>query len=144
MESARTHVKVVAWINIIFGLLYLLGAVLAFTGFFTLGNLVEDNDLAEVLLNLSGSVIGVILLAFGLPGLLGGIGLLNYANWARILIIVLSVLGLLNFPFGTFFSIYSLWVLFRSDTRRLFEGYRWGIDGPTTTRIDGQRDVTRW
>ncbi len=137
----RTHVRIVAWINIIFGLLYLLGALLAFTGFFTLGNIFEDNDLAESLLNVSGSLIGIVLIGLALPGLIGGIGLLNYQNWARILIILLSILSLLNFPLGTFFSIYSLWVLFRGDTQRLFEGYR-GMDG--SAGLNGPREVTRW
>jgi hypothetical protein len=122
MESERTHVKVIAWINILFGVLYVLVAVLAFTGFFSVASLVDDN-LAEGILNVSGSILGVILLGLGLPGLIGGIGLLGYHDWARILIIILSILGLFNFPLGTFLSIYSLWVLFRSDTRRLFKGY---------------------
>lgn len=122
MESVRTHVKVIAWINIIFGVLYLLVALLAFTGFFSLGNLVDD-DLAESLLNVSGSILGIVLLALGLPSLIGGIGLLKYHDWARILIIILSILGLFNFPLGTIFSVYSLWVLFRSDTQQLFKGY---------------------
>ncbi|MBD0259925.1 MAG: hypothetical protein ICV83_29750 [Cytophagales bacterium] len=122
MESAQTHVKVIAWIHILFGVLYVLGAVLAFTGFFSLPGLVDDN-LAGGILNVSGSILGVILLGLGLPSLIGGIGLLGYHDWARILIIILSVLGLFNIPLGTFLSIYSLWVLFRGDTRRLFKGY---------------------
>jgi hypothetical protein len=122
MESVRTHVKAIAWINILFGVLYVLVALLAFTGFFSIANLVDD-DLAEGILNVSGSMLGFILLGLGLPGLIGGIGLLGYHDWARILIIILSILGLFNFPLGTFLGIYSLWVLFRGDTRRLFKGY---------------------
>jgi hypothetical protein len=140
MEGAKTHIRIVAWINIVFSLLYLLGALLAFTGFFTLGNIFETNDVAGSLLNLSGSLIGIVLIGLALPGLIGGIGLLSYQNWARILIIILSVLSLLNFPLGTFFSIYSLWVLFRSDTRRLFEGYQ-SIDG--SAGGNGPQEVTR-
>ena len=122
MESVRTHIKAIAWINILFGVLYVLVALLAFTGLFSIANLVDD-DLAEGILNVSGSILGVILLGLGLPGLIGGIGLLGYHDWARILIIILSILGLFNFPLGTFLSIYSLWVLFRSDAQRLFKGY---------------------
>ncbi len=122
MESVRTHVKVIAWINIIFGVLYGIVALLVFTGFFSIGNLVDD-DMAEGLLDVSGSILGVILLALGLPSLIGGIGLLKYREWARILIIILSILSLFNFPLGTFFSIYSLWVLFRGDAQQLFKGY---------------------
>jgi hypothetical protein len=80
-------------------------------GFYRLlhtGNIFETNDLAGSLLNLSGSLIGIVLIGLALPGLIGGIGLLSYQNWARTLIIILSILSLLNFPLGTFFSIYSL------------------------------------
>ena len=56
------------------------------------------------------------------PGLAAGYGLLKFKPWARILGIVLSALNLINIPLGTMLGAYGLWVLFSSDTERLFDG----------------------
>jgi len=52
--------------------------------------------------------------------LIGGIGILKRKNWARYLAMVLSVLDLFNFPIGTAFGIYCIWVLAKDETARLF------------------------
>jgi hypothetical protein len=56
-------------------------------------------------------VIGGMLMAKGIAGIIAGIGLLDRRSWARILVIVLGFLSLIHIPFGTAIGIYTLWVL---------------------------------
>jgi hypothetical protein len=56
-------------------------------------------------------VIGGVLMAKGIAGIIAGIGLLDRRSWARILTIVLGFLSLIDVPFGTAIGIYTLWVL---------------------------------
>lgn len=57
------------------------------------------------------SIIGWMLLAGSILGLVTGWGLLQREPWARTLAIVMACLNLLHMPFGTAIGIYTLWVL---------------------------------
>jgi len=61
------------------------------------------------------SVLGIILVAFGLAGLLAGWGLMSRQTWARMLTIVLGCINLIHIPFGTALGVYTLWVLVPQD-----------------------------
>jgi len=56
-------------------------------------------------------LIGWVLLAGGILGLVTGWGLLQREPWARTLAIVMACLNLFHPPFGTALGIYTLWVL---------------------------------
>jgi hypothetical protein len=119
-----THVKVLAWLYIAFGVLgslFGLGlmAVLSVIG---VAGAASDPDawMALPILGITGAALGVLMLILSLPGVFAGIGLLNYRPWARIVTIVLSALNLLNFPFGTILGVYGLWVMLSDDGSRLF------------------------
>jgi hypothetical protein len=121
-----THVKVVAWINIILGGLGVL-AGLAFLMFFggiaaVVGGHAPQDDAAVAvpILGLLGGFLFLLFLVICIPAVIAGWGLLQYREWARILAIILSVLHLLNIPIGTAIGVYSLWVLFNGETQRLF------------------------
>src|SRR5215471_18235120 len=101
MNPMQTHVKVLAILHIVFGVL---GVLIG------LGVLV-----------LFGGLVLVVLLALSVPGIVAGVGLLSFQPWARILTIVLSILDLLNIPFGTALGVYGLWVLFTAEGAQLFE-----------------------
>ena len=45
---------------------------------------------------------------------------LKTRRWARILAIILSALCLVEFPVGTIFGVYTLWVMFNKRTEALF------------------------
>jgi len=118
------HVKVLAWLYIIFGALGTLTglglmAVLSFIG---IAGAASDPDawLALPILGITGAALGVFILILSLPGIIAGVGLLKYRPWARILTIVLSALNLMNIPFGTILGIYGLWVMLSDDGSRLF------------------------
>jgi len=65
-------------------------------------------------------LVGLLLSALALPGLVAGYGLLTHKPWARVLAIVIGILSLLNFPIGTAIGLYALWVLFPGQARTYF------------------------
>lgn len=113
----QQHLKVVAWIHLLFGI-FGVGFALLFGGLGAIVGLFSGEPGGLM----AGGIIGLISIFFGLlslPALLGGWGLLNYKPWARIVVIVLSVLNLLNFPIGTVIGGYSLWVLLNDETQQI-------------------------
>lgn len=116
----RSHIKVVAIVNILFSALGLLKAAgVLFGGLF--GSLFSGS-LGGFLAGTIGSLIGsVIVGAMALFGLIAGFGLLNHQQWARYVTIFVAIFGLFNFPIGTLFAVYTLWVLLHQDTKRIFE-----------------------
>ena len=61
-----------------------------------------------------------LMLILTLPAIVLGIGLLNLRPWARSTGTVIAILEILNFPLGTAFAIYALWVLMSPETDPLF------------------------
>lgn len=57
------------------------------------------------------TVVGWVLLAGSILGLVTGWGLLQREPWARTLAIVMACLNMVHMPFGTILGIYTLWVL---------------------------------
>jgi hypothetical protein len=120
-----THVKVLAVLHIAMGAIGVVGAcvlMLIFGGAAGIIGSIGDPDarIAMPILGITGMALVVVVLVRSLPGVIVGIGLLKFRPWARIGGIVLSVLDLIWVPFGTVLGVYGLWVLFSTDTERLF------------------------
>lgn len=118
----RTHVTVLAWLQIILGALDLLIALTMFgliTSIGILGGISGEPSL-PIIGGILGTIIGFLVLVTGIPNLLAGFGLLAHKNWARILALILGVLNLFKFPWGTALAVYTFWVLLHDETRRLF------------------------
>jgi len=119
-----THVKVLAALYIVFGILgTLFGiAMMALLGIIGVAGAASDPDawMALPILGFTGAALGAFMLALSLPGIVAGIGLLKFKPWARILTIVLSALNLMNIPFGTILGVYGLWVMLSDEGARLF------------------------
>lgn len=121
----ETHVKVLAWFNLVLGGL---GVVLA-AGTFAGGSIIpaviaaaagEAAFLpASILQAIVTAVVGIILV-LSLPSLILGFGLYNLRPWARILGIVLAAIHLFNVPVGTIISVYAFWVLLNPQVEVLF------------------------
>jgi hypothetical protein len=113
-----THLTIVAALHIAFGLLGTLGAfiILVFVGL--PGLFTGDVAIAGMTMAVA-VVIGGMVGAASLAGVIGGIGLLRRAEWARLVILVVSVIQLINIPFGTILGGYSMWVLLSQETRAL-------------------------
>jgi hypothetical protein len=115
----RTHIKVVALLNIVLGLLGALAGLGVVLGG-TLGSVMSGSLIGAITGSIVSALIGMCIAALSLIGMVAGFGLLNGRSWARYVIIVLSVLRLFRFPWMTIFGAYSLWVLFNSDAQREF------------------------
>ncbi len=114
------HVRILGWLHLVLGGLGVAGAALLFGGML-LGGALSGRAAGFAGMAALGSILGVVMVAFSLPGLLAGYGLLKFRPWARMLTIVLGILELFGFPFGTILGVYTLWVLFSSEGARLFE-----------------------
>ncbi len=120
-----THIKVLGWLSIVFGIFYVM---LAFGSSMVLGMVAaavasqggEDAAVGAGILGLTSGAVFIFFLCLAIPSMLAGWGLLSFKPWARILAIVLSVIGLINIPIGTMVGIYGLWVLFNKETETLF------------------------
>ena len=115
----QQHVKIVAILSIIFGAFMALGGLIVFATV-TGGGMLSDDVEARWITGVVGTTIGGLLIVLSLPALIGGFGLLKHRQWARILIIIVAVLSLLNFPFGTAYGIYAIYVLMHDDVKPLF------------------------
>ena len=115
-----THVKIIGWLHIIYGLLGLLLAFGMVAGGM-LGGAFSGSVRGMIGFGLIGTVGGVFVAAFAIPGLIAGYGLLKYYDWARIIMIVIAVLELIRFPVGTAIGVYTLWALLSADGAALFK-----------------------
>jgi hypothetical protein len=114
------HVKVIAWLYIVFGVLGILFAVvlgLLIAG----GGWISGDDVAIMVTSIVALVMGALLVLVSVPGIIVGGGLLNYKEWARISAIVLGILNLPGFPIGTALGLYTLFILLDSQTLALFD-----------------------
>jgi hypothetical protein len=121
-----THVKVIGVLFMIFGALWVCGAMFSSVIIGVLTSFVGAQEdpgapLGAAILGITGAALTALLLAFGIPQIICGWGLLKFKSWARILAIVLAVvIGITNIPLGTIFAIYALVILFRKDVEPLF------------------------
>ena len=125
----ETHVKVLGALNIMFGGMGLLAALLI--AFIFSGAAVAvgasgepDAAIAIPILGLTGMATVAFLAAWSLPEVVIGIGLVRLRPWARIAGIVVAIPGLIWFPVGTLLGVYGLWVLFSKDAEPLFTARR--------------------
>jgi hypothetical protein len=111
----ETHVKVAAWLRIVYSGLGLVGAFIVLIVFGGISVLAGSSGGEDAAAASWLAVFGFSLAAFvgllAVPGLVTGWGLLNYRPWARIANIVLSALDLFTFPVGTALGAYSVWVM---------------------------------
>ena len=80
----------------------------------------DDGRVGAALLGFTGIAVTILALTFAVPSIICGWGLLKRRRWARILAIVLAAISLIEFPVGTVFGVYVLWVLFNKETEALF------------------------
>ena len=115
-----THVKIIGWLHIVFGLFGLLTAVAVFGGSL-LGGLFVDSMKGMIGMGMLGTFAAIFVAAMAIPGLIAGYGLLKYYSWARILMIVIAILELIRFPIGTILGVYTLWALLSAEGAALFK-----------------------
>jgi hypothetical protein len=116
----QQHVKIVAILSIIMGVGMALIGLLLFMIIAGAGAASGEQE-AMLVTGIVGTVLGGIFIVLSLPAILGGIGLLKHRDWSRIVIIIVAALSLLNFPLGTAYGVYAIWVLMHDQTRALFD-----------------------
>jgi hypothetical protein len=109
-----THIKVLAWLHIVFGLFGAFAAVVVLGGTM-FGAAFAGSMTNSVIAGLLGGFLSVFLGAIAACQLIAGWGLLQRKPWARILTIVLGVISLIRIPFGTALGVYTLWVLLSKE-----------------------------
>ncbi|MDA2937642.1 hypothetical protein MYX75_05190, partial [Acidobacteria bacterium AH-259-A15] len=113
------HVTILGALYIAFAVLGLLCALIVFVSVVGGGLLSGDRE-AVAITSIVGPAVALFLILISGPGLIGGIGLLQRRSWARMLVLVLGFLNLINIPFGTVLGIYTIWVLMKDESARLF------------------------
>jgi len=116
----RKHVNVAAILQIVFGSLIVIGALVIAFAFGFIDQFVDDPTAIKVL-SIIGTPLIVLMLLFGGAMIAGGVGLFSCKPWARILTLVMAALGLLNIPIGTLKGVYIIWVLVQTETVSLFD-----------------------
>lgn len=115
------HIPFVGWLNIGYNVLGLFAGLIAFIILYGVSMIPEvHHEGASCILQLVAQVVIILAIITSLPGIIGGIGVLQRRHWGRILLIIVSFLNLLSIPFGTALGIYSLWVLLKEETAKLF------------------------
>ncbi len=125
----RTHVQILGALNIAWGVLGFIGALVVFAifgGAMGIVGMAAHHDpgagIAIPIIGFVGGLIFLVILITSIPSFVIGIALLRRVRWSRIAGIILSAVHLLNVPFGTALGIYGLWVLLSRDSLPLFEG----------------------
>lgn len=116
----QKHITLAAVLNLGFGILGILIALIVFVVVVGAGILSRDPHAIRIT-SIIGTMIAFFLTVLSVPEIIGGIALLKRRPWARILLLVVSVLELLNIPFGTALGIYTIWVLLQEETKKLLE-----------------------
>ena len=109
-----THIKILAWLHIVFGIFSAFIALTVFTGTM-IGAAFAGSFANSAIVGIAGGFAGIFLSAMAALQLIAGWGLLSRRPWARILTIVLGVISLIRFPLGTALGVYTLWVLLSKD-----------------------------
>ncbi len=144
----RTHINVIAWLQIVFGILIGLSCIVLVGMFLSIGNItkaptpavsstvshpnqtqevsgVMDDTLIRSLsqsFNLAAGIVVGMVIVVAIPGVIAGIGLLRLAAWSRILAIVVSILDILSLnPLFIALGVYGLVILLSQESIALFQ-----------------------
>jgi hypothetical protein len=118
------HVKVAAWLRILWSAMGLAPALLllfVFGGIGVVGSILGGAPVAAPFIMVLFSLLSLLFLVTALPGLITGWALLSYQSWARYVNVALSAFDLFNFPFGTALGVYSIWAMLSPESAALFE-----------------------
>jgi hypothetical protein len=113
--NVTLHLKILGWTHVVLGIVAL-GLGLFATFALYSGVEVLPPESTEALIQ-SGYATGLLWLFLGVSviTIITGIGLMKAARWARYILWFFAIVGLFDFPFGTAFGVYAIWVLTRKN-----------------------------
>lgn len=117
----ENHVKVIAVLWIIFGILGILLALLTFFLLFGLSFIPDMDHEGQIILKYVAMGGSIFIALLSIPEIIGGIGLLKKKEWGRIVTLAVAFLALLNIPIGTALGIYTLVILLNNESVKLFK-----------------------
>jgi len=115
------HIDIIGALWIAMGALGVMAGFLVFGVLFGISFIPNMGCEAPLILRSVGFGIGAFLVVLSAPEIIAGIGLLKRLEWARILTLVVAFFNLLSLPFGTALGIYSIIILFKEETVRIFK-----------------------
>jgi hypothetical protein len=114
------HVDIISILWIVSGSLGILLAIFAFWLLWGITFVPNIGYEATYILRLVATWGSIFLAVFSAPEIIGGIGLIKRKEWGRIVVLVVSFFNLINFPLGTALGIYSIIILMKEETAKLF------------------------
>ena len=113
------HLKIVTYIRIGIGSLFLVAAVVIFS-ILAIPGIASGDRKDMAILSAFGVAFALLPLALAVHNLVGAAGLIKRRRWARIPVLIVSGLELFAFPVGTAIGIYTIWVLMQKETTSCF------------------------
>ncbi len=69
--------------------------------------------------------VGIWVILVSIVGIVAAVAVLKRKEWGRILLLVISFFSLIRIPLGTALGVYSIWVLLKDETIRMFNPGVW-------------------
>jgi hypothetical protein len=122
----RTHLRFTAALFFLAGAFFAAAAILAPSLFSAAASAIaaasdEGADIGAIVIAYTGRAVAIGGAVLSVPSLVCGWGLLRRRPWSRWLGILLAALAVVQFPVGTMFGGYVLWVLLSERFERWFE-----------------------
>lgn len=112
------HRTIAAALYLGFGVIGVLLALVLFVSVAG-GGLITGDAFVIAVTGTVATALAALLLAFALPGLLGGAAVLRGAQWGRPLLLVAAAMSVIFVPVGTILGIYTLIVLANEEANAL-------------------------
>jgi hypothetical protein len=126
-DAAATHVNLAASLFVVWGALTILIGVSTLALGLAAASLVSAaaeagrSQFAAGLTAAAFTVLALLAVIWGAAHVAVGVQMRRRRHWSRHGAMVFATIDLLLLPYGTALGIYALWVLFREDSRRLFD-----------------------
>lgn len=121
MTYVEKHLNITGVLWILSGSLGLIFTLYGYWILFLISFLLNIGTEASIILSTVTTGFSLFLAILSIPQIIGGIWLIKRKEWARILVLSLAFLNLINFPLGTALGIYSILILLKEETVRLFK-----------------------
>ncbi len=135
------HIQMAGILNIVYRSITFLGGIflLFLTAFFWrlfdylvgTGEIRPDEVPMELvkLVPIVLTFVGIWVILVSIVGIVAAAAVLKRKVWGRILLLVISFFSLIRIPLGTALGVYSIWVLLKDETIRMFNP---GVKGEAT------------